>query len=183
MIRKISCSFVQCVECERSLHLGFRFGERQGETDVRHVRREQERTHGERRIQGHDEVFVVHCMKAMPESSLLTWQRSDQKGRIATQCSLCRSFVELANEELDDAKADELIDNMFKSPSYGTKDSITFEDFSRLLSDYEKELNYASLEWSGTLQRHPLAPCCGLCQNGFAFLEALSPGVVIFLIE
>lgn len=55
--------------------------------------------------------------------------------------------MELANDELDDDKADTLVDHMFsKSSTYGDKETITFEDFSNILSDYEKDLNYASLD-------------------------------------
>ena len=57
----------------------------------------------------------------------------------------------MANEkdELDEAHADQLIDTLFQNSGYYQKRAITFNDFSMLLSDYEKELNYASLDWSG----------------------------------
>ncbi len=65
----------------------------------------------------------------------------------------CRSLVELANERegLNEAQADQLIDSLFQNAGLQDKNVITFNDFHRLLSDYEKELNYASLDWSGEL--------------------------------
>ena len=62
-----------------------------------------------------------------------------------------RSLMELGNDELDEDKADELLDNLFKNSTYDMKESLTFEDFSHVLSDYEKELNYASLSWNGKI--------------------------------
>ena len=65
----------------------------------------------------------------------------------------CRSLVELANERegLNEAQADELVDSLFQNAGLQDKNVITFNDFNTLLSDYEKELNYASLDWSGKL--------------------------------
>ena len=57
--------------------------------------------------------------------------------------------MELGNDELDETKADQLLDNLFKSSLYDNKDTLTFDDFSHILVDYEKELNYASLSWNG----------------------------------
>ena len=62
---------------------------------------------------------------------------------------LHRSLVELGNDELDEVKADELVDSLFRNTTYGEKDRLNFDDFSAILSDYEKELNYASLDING----------------------------------
>ena len=62
---------------------------------------------------------------------------------------LHRSLVELGNDELDEVKADELVDSLFRNTTYGEKDRLNFHDFSAILSDYEKELNYASLDING----------------------------------
>lgn len=56
-------------------------------------------------------------------------------------------MLELANAELDDRKMDDLIEAMFQQ--LGDKKAIKFEDFQVLLKDYERQLQYAALSFSG----------------------------------
>ena len=61
----------------------------------------------------------------------------------------CRSLLELANENIEEEKIEEVVNSMFDSANLHQKSSITLQDFTALLGDYRDALNYASLNFDG----------------------------------
>lgn len=53
-------------------------------------------------------------------------------------------MMELANDKLEDAQMNELIQAMFKG-GLEHKNEIDFTDFNKILKDYKEELSYAKL--------------------------------------
>ena len=55
-------------------------------------------------------------------------------------------MMDLANDTLDDSKIDELINKMFRGS--GRKDGISYEEFQKILSDYQSDIEAAKLDLS-----------------------------------
>ena len=58
-------------------------------------------------------------------------------------------MMELANEEIEEDKITNMIKTILKDIGLKKKDMIYFDDFRRILKDYESELNYLSLNLQG----------------------------------
>ena len=61
-------------------------------------------------------------------------------------------MLELASETISEDMIDDLIVTMFKSAGLNHKSEIHFDDFSRLMNDYQTEFNSASLSWEGKIR-------------------------------
>ena len=58
-------------------------------------------------------------------------------------------MLDLAGQELDRQKMDELVGSMFRQAGLTSKRELSFDDFQLLLRDYKDELNYATLQFDG----------------------------------
>ena len=57
--------------------------------------------------------------------------------------------MELANEEIEEDKITNMIETILKDIGLNKKDMIYYDDFRRILKDYESELSYLSLNLQG----------------------------------
>ncbi|XP_076863360.1 dual oxidase 1 isoform X2 [Brachyhypopomus gauderio] len=101
---------------------------------------------------------VIIFMKGTPEEkSKLLFSMHDirEDGFLSKQefCSLLRSFLEISSNILSKSQADDAIEAMLQAAGFDNKDHITWEDFHRLLQDYENVLQFAQLNIKG-LETH-----------------------------
>ncbi len=64
--------------------------------------------------------------------------------------SMSRSMLELARENFEDTKMNDLINRLFQEAGLQQKDNISFDDFQKILRDYREDLNLISLEMNCT---------------------------------
>ena len=50
---------------------------------------------------------------------------------------------------MEDSQIEEVITSMFQQAGMAHKETLTFEDFNRLLRDYKDQLDHANLNFSG----------------------------------
>ncbi|KAF6041148.1 hypothetical protein EB796_000544 [Bugula neritina] len=63
--------------------------------------------------------------------------------------TMLRSLMELANTSVEDSQIQEVIDSMFREAGMATKQTLTFDDFNKLLRDYKEQLDHANLNFIG----------------------------------
>jgi len=52
---------------------------------------------------------------------------------------------------VEDSQIQEVIDSMFREAGMATKQTLTFDDFNKLLRDYKEQLDHANLNFIGLL--------------------------------
>ena len=57
--------------------------------------------------------------------------------------------MEMVNQEVEAGKIDDLVKNMLEQHGLENKESLTFENFNKIMSDYKHELDQASLGGKG----------------------------------
>lgn len=58
-------------------------------------------------------------------------------------------MLELANQTLKSEEIEQVINSMFSSAGLQEKQSITLQDFMKLVADHKEELGYAQLNFKG----------------------------------
>ncbi|KAL1420959.1 hypothetical protein MTO96_004326 [Rhipicephalus appendiculatus] len=73
----------------------------------------------------------------------------DHSGKLSRDefANMIKSLLELANQSLSPEKLNELISSMFREAGLETKQTITLEDFQRLLSSHKDQLGYTQLNF------------------------------------
>merc|ERR1719354_788936 len=66
---------------------------------------------------------------------------------------MLRSMMEMVNQEVEADKIDDLVKTMLKDHGLENKESLTFENFNKIMSDYKTELDQASLGGKATEQK------------------------------
>ena len=98
-------------------------------------------------------VSVVFFSGTSEEKARMMFDMYDLKGQgRLTQEEfkvMLQSFVELANERIEEAQIKRLIQTILHDIGLDQQASITFNDFQRILSNYEDDLKTASLGIQG----------------------------------
>ncbi|KAH7962522.1 hypothetical protein HPB52_016681 [Rhipicephalus sanguineus] len=84
----------------------------------------------------------------------------DHSGKLSRDefANMIKSLLELGNQSLSSEKLNELISSMFREAGLEKKQTITLEDFQKLLSSHKDQLGYTQLNFDGIrLNVQPLA--------------------------
>ncbi|KAH9369450.1 hypothetical protein HPB48_014370 [Haemaphysalis longicornis] len=73
----------------------------------------------------------------------------DHSGKLSRDefANMIKSLLELANQSLSPEKLNELISSMFREAGLERKQTITFDDFQKLLSSHKDQLGYTQLNF------------------------------------
>ncbi|KAG1674994.1 Dual oxidase 2 [Nymphon striatum] len=84
----------------------------------------------------------------------------DRTGKMTRKdfSNMIRSMLELANQTLKAEEMENLISSMFTSAGLQDKQSITLQDFMKLVADHKEELGYAQLNFKVTGVEMPKEP-------------------------
>ncbi|XP_067938007.1 dual oxidase 2-like [Watersipora subatra] len=99
------------------------------------------------------DMFVIFAKGSGADKARLLFDMYDvhnreQLSKVEFRVML-RSLMDLANTTVEDAQIDEVISSMFEQAGFSNKETLTFDDFNRLLSDYKDQLDHANLNFSG----------------------------------
>ncbi|XP_072348918.1 dual oxidase 2 [Scyliorhinus torazame] len=99
------------------------------------------------------DILVIFMKGSPEEKSKLMFQMYDvdgngflSKGEFSI---LLKSFIEISNNCLSKAQAEEVMESLFKEAGFQDKEDLTWEDFHYLFRDHGDELEFAQLNVKG----------------------------------
>ncbi|XP_043536211.1 dual oxidase 2 isoform X1 [Chiloscyllium plagiosum] len=99
------------------------------------------------------DILIIFMKGSPEEKSKLMFRMYDVDGNGFLSKSefsvLLRSFIEISNNCLSKAQAEEVMDSLFKEAGFQGKEDLTWEDFHYLFRDHSDELELAKLNVKG----------------------------------